>query len=421
MKNKILIGIVVVLVIILVVVRYRFSQELAIFNLELSIYANNQISKFNKAKDIQLGELALKDKRITAAFINQFNVDSSFVIHDTIFHYLYLNKVVSFRCPSIKYINCLTSKCEYDLQNETNLLKIKNISNILVNRYNEDFTYWFDKLKDEKLIKKEDPLRDCSNFFKSYSITIWNEKIWVSFEDFLKDYKKEKNLLLSENNIQKNKFNYLLNSTLYKLNSDIRAYLNDRINKEKSKILESKSVEKSYKSELLGEITYSLEQISFNVANYSSIEESAFMEQYKNNSLATGSMPYYRCYGSYNSCDGWSCSQIIIENGGSDVVVLVKDANEAVVRHAYINEGHRFTFNIQNGSYIVYFYSGQGWNPNKVIPSTNCRLVGGFISNENISKGTYENLQGQQLTYVLKLRENGNFAPRSSSLDEAFK
>jgi hypothetical protein len=199
-----------------------------------------------------------------------------------------------------------------------------------------------------------------------------------------------------------NKFQYLFSSTQSNLNADGKRYFNDRISNQKSAIIISDSVEFVFNSVILGDIKYKLEKLSLDMEKYSSVEEYALEEQYRNFSLATGAMPYYACYGSYNSCDSWYCSEIVVENGGNDVLVLIKDRNDDVVRHAYINGGHRYTFNISNGSYIVYFYSGQGWNPRKVISGANCNLHGGFISNENVTKGSYENLQNQQLTYVEK-------------------
>jgi hypothetical protein len=133
-------------------------------------------------------------------------------------------------------------------------------------------------------------------------------------------------------------------------------------------------------------------------------------------------MPYSNCYGSSNYCET-DCSEIMIETSplGSDILVLIKNQYGRVVRHGYIQSGRSFRFNIPDGKYQVFFYSGKGWNPNKKMPSGSCNnLIGGFVEDESVTKDDYITLEGQIVTYQLTLQINGNFKEKASSKDEAF-
>jgi len=181
------------------------------------------------------------------------------------------------------------------------------------------------------------------------------------------------------------------------------------------------SEQKTFNSPTFGLITYNLNTTSYNKEVFQSVADNAFEEQWKNNSLPTGAMPYSYCFGSYNYCGGYNCSEISVRTSSSDVLVTIKDSEGDVVRHAYINAGNTFTFNVYDGQYQVFFYSGTGWNPNKYMASNSCGVLrGGFVSDENFSKDDYVSMYSQTLSYELILQQNGNFNTKSSSLSEAF-
>ena len=91
-----------------------------------------------------------------------------------------------------------------------------------------------------------------------------------------------------------------------------------------------------------------------------------------------------------------------------------------LTRHAYIKAGYTFTFNIPDGTYNVYFYSGTGWNPNKIMSQGYCTIRGGFVKSESTGKDTYVRIYGQVLSYQLQQVVNGNFSMESSSKSEVF-
>jgi hypothetical protein len=143
-----------------------------------------------------------------------------------------------------------------------------------------------------------------------------------------------------------------------------------------------------------------------------------YTEQYKDFSLQTGAMPYGYCFGTSNSGQ----SGVKVNAGGSDVLVTIKNMNDEVIRHAYIEARNSFRLNLPNGSYNVYFYYGNGWNPKRFMKDTDCgRLVGGFLSNESVSKDpNVLQLYSQIMVYTLTQQANGNFSTSGSSKGEAF-
>lgn len=145
--------------------------------------------------------------------------------------------------------------------------------------------------------------------------------------------------------------------------------------------------------------------------------EEEYKEKYKNNSLRTGATPWANKFGGNPSCY-YDYSNIIIRASNTeDAVVTVKkgDASGRVVRHAYIKAGDSYTFEVPNGRYTVFFYSGKGWNPYQVM---NNGLKGGFISNTSVTKSDPEYLNNVEWTITLYTTYNGNFSPKTSSIYE---
>ena len=148
-------------------------------------------------------------------------------------------------------------------------------------------------------------------------------------------------------------------------------------------------------------------------------------EKYKNNSLYTGAKPYKYCYGDNPYCSPSSgfeeCSFIDIKGpSNSDVIVIIKK-NNRVFSHAYIKAGGYYKFKLGNGNFQSFFYYGKGWNPKKYIKTANCgKIIGGFVSDESVSKSEVESLYNSSMTYTLYTVVDGNFKPKSSNKNEAF-
>lgn len=134
---------------------------------------------------------------------------------------------------------------------------------------------------------------------------------------------------------------------------------------------------------------------------------------YINNSLSTGQEPY-PCL----KVEGDE-SQIIVKTSSKsncDLVAIVK-RNDTMVGNAYINAGETHTFNLPNGTYQVFFYAGNGWNPEKSMPHI---LTGGFVANESYSKDSPISLNYESMTYELIPQIHGNFSTKQSSANEMF-
>ena len=136
-----------------------------------------------------------------------------------------------------------------------------------------------------------------------------------------------------------------------------------------------------------------------------------------------GSQLYSDCFGLNAYCSGTGCSQVKVKGPvDSDVLVTIKskDFNDIVFSHAYIRSNKTYTFDLDNGTYQVFFYYGKDWDYRKIIEGTFCDLKGGFSSSEVFSKDSPQYLYNNILTYELILQRNGNFSTKSSNPKEVF-
>lgn len=88
-----------------------------------------------------------------------------------------------------------------------------------------------------------------------------------------------------------------------------------------------------------------------------------------------------------------------------------------MVYNSYIKAGDSYKFNLPNGTYQVFFYSGRGWDPNKAMPNGQ---EGGFVANESYSKDEPVTLNYQGLEYELIPQPDGNFTTVQSNASEVF-
>jgi hypothetical protein len=136
-----------------------------------------------------------------------------------------------------------------------------------------------------------------------------------------------------------------------------------------------------------------------------------------------GSQLYSDCFGPNAYCNGTGCSQVKVKGPiDSDVLVTIKskDFNNIVFSHAYIRSNKTYTFDLDNGTYQVFFYYGKDWDFKKIIKGSFCDLKGGFSSSEVFGKDSQQYLKNNILTYELILQRNGNFSTKESSSKEAF-
>ena len=420
MKNKILIGIVALLALLVVSVRFMFNKKFEEFKVSVQQYENEQLANFQKEKEKKIAQLS--NDNLAQLFNQYFEEGKSIIEKDTTFSFLYLSESVKYKIGRLDYFDCLHQKCIVEKQNETAQKQITLKEKELEKKFGNTFTSWYPKLKDEKLLQKTSRIGNCSDFYSDLYEISYDKDAWSEFEKFMNSYDNEIEKAQIQSKQAETLFSNNVSSTKRSLKSGVINYFDTRLSNNKSQILLTETESKTFNSPALGIITYSITKTSFNKQAFQNVADDAFEEQWKYNSLSTGSMPYSSCYGSSNYCSDWSCSKIKVITGGSgDVLVSIKNSYGKVVRHAYIKGGNSFTFNVPDGSYQVFFYSGTGWNPNKQMPSSSCSyLKGGFVSNESVTKDNYINLYSQIMTYELILQQQGNFSTKPSSKNEAF-
>lgn len=420
MRNKLLLGIAVLLVLLVLSVRYIFKNQFAEFDISIRKYESEQLADFQQEKEKIVAQIS--NDGLEQLFNEYFEESKSIIEKDTTFSFLYLSESVKYKMGRLDYFDCLHQKCIVEKQNETAQKQITLKEKELEKKFGSTFTSWYPKLKDEKLLQKTSGIGNCSDFYSDLYEISYDKDAWSEFEKFMNSYDNEIEKAQIQSKQAETLFSNNVSSTKRSLKSGVINYFDTRLSNNKSQILSTETESKTFNSPALGIITYNITKTSFNKQAFQNVADDAFEEQWKYNSLSTGSMPYASCYGSSNYCSDWSCSKIKVLTGGSgDVLVSIKNSNGKVVRHAFIKGGNSFTFNVPDGSYQVFFYSGTGWNPNKQIPSSSCSyLKGGFVSNEDVTKDNYINLYSQIMTYELILQQQGNFSTKPSSKNEAF-
>jgi len=141
---------------------------------------------------------------------------------------------------------------------------------------------------------------------------------------------------------------------------------------------------------------------------------------YKENSLRNGSQPYSIYYGSNVRSGG--CRVVIKSSSNHDCIVTVKynDADGRVAGHVYVRRGDRAEIPLPSGrTYQVFFYSGEGWYPDKEMPKN---VRGGFLFNEDFSydKTAFYLDYGESMEYTLTPTTNGNFTPSDTDQNSFF-
>jgi hypothetical protein len=419
--NKLLVGVVIILIAVIVIVRNLFGAGFSDFKNRIADLENNQYQAFINSRDSMTLDLRKSDALLAGKFAEAFDPEMAFVKVDTQYSYGYLTEKIEYKLYSTAYLNCLMQKCLAEAGNEEVVKKMKLKETEFEKKFDSLFTKWYPIMKGRLLNLDSVASSGCGDFHLQIITNSYSEDRWNDFRSFLRAYQQD--LLAAKGSSAK------ANSTLEAKKSATKSQLNkaerkdfeDQIQAKSNEILISVPMSKSFHGNSLGEIDYSLTESKFVEESYEKVSGAAMQRHWAKNSLRTGAMPYSNCYGSSNSCGGYGCSKIQVRNGGSDVVVTVKNQKGKVCRHGYVERGRQITFHVPDGSYQVFFYSGTGWNPNQQNPSASCsNLKGGFVNEEGVTKDKAITLYSQVMTYELIERVNGNFAAAPSSKGEAF-
>lgn len=382
---------------------------------EIEVIEKEKRSFLETEKKKVFNELKSRDEEFAKVFNEVYSTEDAVLIRDTNINLFVYSEVLLITYYDPTYINCVANFSENKIINT----RLENHKNALLdsihNKHGEKSNTWIYKMKNESerfLDKTEN--ENCQWFFPNDYRYSLKTKSFTELDEFLlkiEDH-KTKNVLLG---IQNGKdFNTNLNKARRSLNSEGKQIFDEKMNTESYTIDQNYS----YHGNSLGEIKYNLPQEKYREDLLVKTLEFAESEQYRNNSLYNGAMPYSYCYGSTN----YGNSSVRVNAGSGDVLVMIKNSNDVVVRHAYIKANRSYTLNVSNGNYYVYFYYGKGWNPTKFMKNTTCgTLKGGFHSNEIVQKDpSLLRVNNQIMTYTLTEQLNGNFSTSSSNKMEAF-
>lgn len=135
--------------------------------------------------------------------------------------------------------------------------------------------------------------------------------------------------------------------------------------------------------------------------------------EYRNYSLETGDKPYRNYFGRERTGQNYFYFKT---SGKSDFVVIVKrHYDDAYINHIYIQGGDNAYLYVPDGTFDVYFYSGEGWNPNKEVG----QFTGGFV-NGNMQKDGSVELESAYMEYTLYPVKHGNLRLQGADMNEVF-
>ena len=375
---------------------FIFSNKVKEAKVEIEKLELKENTQFLKSKKEVQSTFEEENKVDAHLFSGYYDESKGIVTRDTVISFFVYSEKLQIQGYGLEYLVCLNEKCNSLIENKRQEDVFESEFQKIENQFGENANQWLNKLGKNVFFKFNDN-EDCSSYFEDTKTYTVNKSAFREFLSFLNTYKEHKKITEQESQSQEYKFSTQLNKAKYGLNSSGKSILEGKIQYNSPLSNIDKSF--SFNGEILGVINYSFPSKTFNESSLQTAVDYAYEEQYKNNSLYTGAKPYSYCYGSNNSCSDYGCSRVDVSAGGSDVLVLIKDRSEKVVRHGYIRSGGSYQFNITNGSYQVFFYSGKGWNPNKFMKNTYCgELKGGFVSSESI-KALQKTLEH---TYLIK-------------------
>jgi len=394
------------------------------------VYFNGLVDDFRISIDKKETELhdmfearigAIKDSLDTANSLSVREFESLLESVDCYFRskasisFLYLEEEIEYKTPINEIASCLLQSADLKAQNKIEKAKIDRKKKLLIDDFSMFYSEAMSIVGYEKIIQGYRCCEDCPKELERTRQIVFQEDYWDEFELFLKQYSHD-------SKIADDSFNNAFEAVIEDFRKSTRRTGASISDYQIRGYIDSAWTFNSFNGPLLGELSYSSRTAQIDQIELNRGISSILKNYYANNSLRTGTMPYSSCFGSKNYCDDWSSSSVKIINGGQDVIASIKTSSGKVIRHAYINGSGTFTFKIPDGTYSVHFYSGSGWNPDKVLTtSSRCgTLRGAFVSDVTVTKDASVTLYSQSMEYTLTQVINGNFSPSSSSVRDAF-
>jgi hypothetical protein len=403
----------------------KFYDVIAYFD-DIKFPENKYVksNKFINEKYDIINFLSKNENYLLENYISYLSELDFTIKKDTVYSYFLYSCSVSYREYDHKLLLCSYKHIKNEYDNNAIRNKIENSIEKLNSKFPSIFSEWYNLPVIYNVLNSSDIIMECNS---SDLIQLnFDNLAWTEFEDFLVQYQSDINIMTKMNKTYKSKFKEAIESIKRKVSSDFYNFIDNQVENKITVIQKVNLVSNSFFSDSFLEIKYKLEEIKYNSKELKSIEGLALLEYYKNNTLYTGNKPYNYCYGMGPYCSplkGYSeCSFIDIEASKNvDVLVLIKKDNE-IYDHAYIRSGGSYKFSdLGNGSFQCFFYSGNGWNPNKFIKKTICgAITGGFVADISVQKANIIRLNNSSMSYILYSVIDGNFLPKQSSITEAF-
>jgi hypothetical protein len=415
MDNKKLwstVGVAGVVIVLISLLSYRYNG----FKKDIKLHEQQLDLRFDQEYSRIISTLKDQNAKAFERFADGFNKSVAIEKADTSYYML----SVDYEYPSLDYLNCLRSDVEAGLRSERNESLNEQKKADFVGRFGKNGSEVLSEMEKEGVFTEE--YTECSKYFGNRQYTVYSEVIWDDVEEILSEDTRLKVKAIIDNDRVDEQFLEDLESAYNQVRWSYRSDFEEKVKSSIDDILVEEEIETKTTTPTVGSWVTTTQKIRYDQDQLSSLLDQVLTDQWRSNSLSTGTKPYANCFGTSNSCSGYSCSQFKVTAGGKDVVASIKNRNGRVVRHAYINSRSTYTFDVPNGSYRIFFYSGSGWNPNKPMNSSTCsRLEGGFVSGESITKGPQTvDLYNQIMSYELYEQIDGNFQTRSSSESEAF-
>ena len=399
---------------------FIFNNEVEAAKLRIADSEKQQKEAFLKKKNEVLSDFLIQYPNQSDLFNYYFEQGKANYQQDTLVHFfVYGSKLSKIRYEE-GYLSCLVSVCETDIKNTSTRDSVGQLFEEFRGKYGERVNSWIQRIGTEKFTLSLSSTKECSQYFEKQVKDIkLNNAAFAEFRAFLAQVAKEERTYERKSYQAASIFQNKLQKAHQGLTSAGRKMLDQRISTRN--FIREGTTDLNFNGKELGMINYSFPTKEFSEAEFNSILNKVYIEQYQNNVLRNGTMPYAYCFGSSNSCSEYGCSEIRVRTPhNSDVVVTIK-RNDRVYRHAYIQANRSYAFKFPNGTYQAFFYYGKGWNPHKFMKNTTCgKLKGGFVSNEHFGKDSPQSLYNQILSYELILQQNGNFSTRPSNREEAF-
>lgn len=337
--------------------------------------------------------------------------DKETVHRDTIVSYFVYWNTLEIESIVASDKKCLTANAKTIALNEKADEDFDRLTKQLEQVHGDRVQEWIQKLGRTRFLRFKNTQAYCDT--RHYII---DSLRFADLDRFLIEYDHAKNSVEADNTTILDDYNHEIDLQERNLSENERKTFRDQL--ARNNAIKDGKRKFEFTGDHLGQFEYVIpgkvidQQVIEDALNY------VFEEKYKNHSLNHGDMPYGYCYGTRNS----GSSGVRLNAGNSDVLLMIKDSRDHVIRHVYVRANRSYTLYLPNGYYSVYFYSGKGWNPKKKMKATYCGdIIGGFLFYEDIQKDPDRlYLHNQIMEYTLRQVVGGNFSTANANPIEAF-